>query len=790
MTARGSSSIGAWRALAGAALLCASVAQAGPIVEPFEISGSNDTVAVAASAAAGYTVLADTFQDRVEVRDVTSAVVREITRAQILALCPWMTLDGGPDGPAGVASTPTGNQVFILVHDDTTPADGLGSDAILRWNQPSNTLTLHQRLDLFHRGDQTPVHATAHDRAILYVGSTNATGQGLIRAVVANANVGAGSVLATWNVPGPAGAPLRGLTIDRESHTIFVATDAAVYRAPLTNNFGVPPTWTLVTNVSGVRSLAYSDAYGPDAARGLYVLRTSPAAACSIEFVPAALALSGSGVPFFTYASSTATWHALAARGDGRMVIGLDEDAAILRDDADTLPDFAAWQLSEFQQVLAFSRGLVSPDGEPAGWVIDADTTPMQPRFHPATPDGAAWVVLMLIASEQLQNDALSQPQVRTILTRYAGLSPDNIRPSRTLDGIYRHWIDPLTGNAKPGWDPEFATLSTMKIVAAAGAAIRRYPDDPAIVKAASRIIFRVRNWDTYIRVNDRAMYFKGLGVGPDTTSGSRPFHEGLTFIDQAAQYGGASAQSAYSFWLNRAGLPSAAYLTGFPITSNASGAFEAAFVSLYAPLLTPSYRASPDWQTQVRNIRWNNAAWTDDWGPRFFTVFSAGTTRSDWGGYRADNLQTHPGDVTTFPSLMALSAFGDPNPSVGAYHAFRRGARQTFRTGASLLYRRSDIDRTYVPNSAGLPDVALGALALAELRQPGLIDQVLSGPYPRWEQCPTDLTGDGRIGIDDLYAVVVSPSDLNGDGLADATDAQCQGNWLRRNERRQMLQR
>lgn len=763
----------------------------GPVVEPVVIQGENDVAAVAGSVVGGYSAYGDSFQDVVEVRDINGAVVRTIAKSEIVALCPWMTLDGGPDGVGGLAMTASGTQLFVMVHDDSVPGDGLGSDAVLRWSQPANALTLFARADLFDRGDQFPHTSAVHDRAILYVGNNPPSGNGVIRAYLANAAVSSGSVLATWSLP--SNASVRGLSIDRESHTMFAASDSAIYRTALTNNFATPPSWALVANITGVRGLAMADAYGASANRGLYVLRTSGSAASSIEFIPTGLALGGSGVPFFNYASSQAMWHSIAARGDGKLVVGADEDAVVIRDDAETSLSFEAWQLDEFQQVLLFSRGLISPDGEPAGWVIDGDTVPMQARFHPATPDGAAWVVFMLLTADEMLGDALAQAQVRSILTRYGGLASDNIKPSRTFDGIFRHWIDPLTGATKPGWDPEFATLSTMKIVAAAARAMRYYPDDPVIAKAASRIIFRTRNWDAYIRASDRALYFKGLAAGPDTNSGARPFHEGIIFVDEAGAYGGAASQSAFTFWLNRAGLPSASYLSGFPITSTGNGVFEPAFISVYPALLMPSYRASSGpglWQAQVRNVRWSNAAWTDDFGARFATVFSAGTTRSDWGGYNADNLQTHPGDVTTFTSMMGLSALGDANASVGAYHAYRRGARQAFRTGASILYRRSDVDRTYLPNSAGLPDVCLGALALAELMRPGLIDSVLATEYPKFEICPTDLNGDSRVGVDDVYAINASVSDINGDGVSDGVDVACQMNWVRRWERRSLLAR
>ena len=138
----------------------------------------------------------------------------------------------------------------------------------------------------------------------------------------------------------------------------------------------------------------------------------------------------------------------------------------------------------------------------------------------------------------------------------------------------------------------------------------------------------------------------------------------------------------------------------------------------------------------------------------------------------------------------MGLSALGDAEPAWGAYHAYRRGARQTFRTGASILDRRSDIDRTYLPNSAGLPDVALGALGLAELIAPGTAATVLAAPYVPQEMSPTDVNFDSRLSMDDVHAVQLIPSDLNGDALSNQSDVVAQMNWFRRREQRDLLDR
>src|ERR1051325_780872 len=295
--------------------------------------------------------------------------------------------------------------------------------------------------------------------------------------------------------------------------------------------------------------------------------------------------------------------------------------------------------------------------------------------------------------------------------------------------------------------------MSTMKIVLAAARAAAYYPDDASIQASAHAIICGVHNWDSYFTGD--AMYLKALaGGGPDTSSAAAPFHEGMIFVEQAARYGGASSQTVYSHWLERSPWPTNAIVSGRPLTGQGGG-FLPAFVTLYELLTMSDYRNSPAWQTQVLNLRLSNAAWTDDNGPKFNTVFSAGTTASQWGGYHADSLGSHPGDVTTFTSLLALCAGtgaggGSAAEAVGAYNAYRRGARETFQTGASFLYRRSNVDQSYTPNSAGVPDVALGALGLAALIQPGAVAAVLTGAYPNCSACGSvDFNCDGDIGTD-----------------------------------------
>jgi hypothetical protein len=753
-------------------------AVAGPVTSPWAVGGPDDTAGVAASALSGWYATADSFEDSVEVRDVNQTLIHTVTRADMLGFFPWMNLDGGPDGPGALALSDSGRLLFIGVHDDTTAGDGGPSDGILRYDTQTGDLSLFARLEIFDQGSAWPHNALAHYKGLLYAGV-----QGAVKVYRAGMNDRAGVLLSTNTAPGT--AMVHGLAVDRGGSFLYGSWNDQVFRAPIT---GSTLSFTLVgAGVSNIRALAYSDTYGGPSNAGMYVLEATGSPAFSrVWYATPAMARGQASWAPTTYLVQPATeWHDLCATADGKMLAGADEDAVLIRDTSDILMPYDAWKADEFAQVVAFGRGLIAPDaGELSGMVIDADTVLGTARFHPATPDGACWTILLLLMNDHINGDPAAQGQVRTILQRYAGLASDGRGPERTADGIYRHWIDPRTAGAASGWDLEFATMSTMKIVLAAARAGAYYPQDASIQASARAIICGVRNWDAYF-TSGGALYLKALpGGGPDTSVAGTPFNEGMIFAREAAEYGGAAARTAWSNWLNRSLWPTGAMVTGRQVTGQSAGSFLPAFVSLYELLTLGEYRASAAWQTQVLNLRLSNAAWTDDNGPKFNTVFSAGTTEGQWGGYHADSLSNHPGDVGTFTSLLAFCAGtggggGSTAEAVAAYNAYRRGAREAFQTGARLLYRRSNVDQNYTPDSAGLPDVALGALGLAELLSPGSVAAVLTGGYPSCSPCGSpDFDGDGDIGTDadiEAFFACLSGSccgtcdphgaDFNGDG-------------------------
>ncbi len=738
---------------------------AAPVTEAWASENSTPTAAVAAAQLSGWYATAETVNDTIEIRDIRQELIRQISRAEISVHVPWMTLDSSSDGPRAITWTDSGRSLFIVVSDDQASVDGLGSDAVLRYDTTTDELTRFTRAEIGDGTGQTP--AVIHYKGQLWV----STQGGGIRVYSAQRNDVNGSLEYEWSLPGSDVA--HGMCVSRSLGLLFVVSDSMLYRVDLAQPFAVAEQVGPVTRGRGV---AYSSHYGQAWHEGVYVVEGADTGEeARVLQVPRFQATGLLPYSPMEHVVSEEDLHEIASTACGRFLIASETGPVLLAESDDDRLDYESWVRDEFDQVVMFAQGLVAPDGEPAGWVTDADVQAGSTRFHPPTPDGAAWVVMLHIAKDFIAGDQGSKDLVRTILQRYSGMMPDGISPQLTTDGIMRHWYDPFTGNANPGWSTEYATLSTMLMVMSADRARRFYSDDPSIVEYADEIINRVDDWESYIQPGSNAMYFRAISSGgPDFGTASGPFHEGVMFIEQAAMYG--QGDAALEYWLDRSVLPQSEYVAGLPVTSNWPGNHLPAFVSLYPWIAQSGFRSNPAWESHIRNELASHGAWTDDNAPRYMTVFSAGTTRSDWGGYHADSLSDHPGDVTTFPSLMAYSSLGDTAASVGAYHAYRHDARQEFATGASILYRKSDVDHGYVTPDAGLPDVVIGALGLAELIIPGTASAVLATAYQ--PECPADLAEpQGSLNFLDISAFLDAYA--SGDSAADIAAPFGQLNFL-----------
>jgi hypothetical protein len=711
-----------------AAVGVAAACSAAPVGTPWPSPGGAGPKLAASAGLGGLWATSDGLT--VEVRDVRQGVRLSRAASELASVIPGLEPAAARIGR--LCFSESGRLLFVTILRPANGEPGVARfEDVVRIDTDVGAFSLFGSSTIATDRGSLPPLALAHSGGRLHIGSIGGLSE---RWAQRNdlSGTSAGTIVTQT------GVSVTGVAFDRVGGFLFAA-DANGVLFRLSPSGGSP---TPLGNIgTGVCSAAFSEHFGGAANAGLYLGYLDG----RVRFVSAAAARGSPPIVSSDYETGAgAQW--VSAGADGSLLIGDDNGVRHVTDSTDPRLGFEPWLADEVHQQIAFAKGLISPSGEPAGWVIDGDVAAGGTLFHPATPDGAAWVVLMLTAADELFDDPEARPLVRGVLKRYAGQAAGPA-PSRNADGIYRHWIDPITGGVKSGWDPEFATMSTMKIVAAAARAGEHFSQDAEIVSAARQICCSVHNWDAYVNPSARLMYLKGnAGTGPVGSSGSQPFHEGLIFMQEAAFYGSAPTASTYASWLNWSSMPGAAYITNRKVAASFNG-FTPAFISVYPALLVDDYRARADWRGQVANVSSAAAAWTDDNSPRWFTVFSAGTTKPEWGGYNADAINASPGNVATFTALCGLAGRADGlgvREATAAYQAYRTGARQSFRGGASLLYRRSNVDLAWAPTDAGLPDVTMGGLGLAELLSPGLIDRVLARGLPVCGACRADVGKQG----------------------------------------------
>jgi DNA-binding beta-propeller fold protein YncE len=198
-----------------------------PITQAWPVEGPGDVVAVATPALAGWYAAANAAADSIEIRDINGVLSREITRAEMVGLLPWMSLGPGFDGPDALAWSDSGRLLFILVHDANPAPGAQPSDAILRYDAGTDTLTVFYRLELFDRDDEPPRLAAAHFKGRLYVGTYGFGGVGSIQVIQAGANAASGVLLGSANLP--SGTSVHGLAIDRANSFLYAASESSSF---------------------------------------------------------------------------------------------------------------------------------------------------------------------------------------------------------------------------------------------------------------------------------------------------------------------------------------------------------------------------------------------------------------------------------------------------------------------------------------------------------------------------------------------------------------------------------
>ena len=716
------------------------------VVEPWA-SENRGTRAVAVGAAALAGGYAAAFADgMVEVRDIRGGLLGALDTR-------------GFDPPAGdrrvlgLAWSDSSRLLFVATRTDASE-----DELIYRYDTEAGEVTRFATLDL--GGAPASPAALAFYRGELWVG---VRGGSIVALDATRDSIGPDPRVVRTIDATPAGV-VRSLAVDRDGRLLFAASANGLFRADLE---APDPALFRFDARETVVSLVSSPAFGADGQEGLVILQTEGGGSQSIELATYADARGQTG-RFRSRAYlelPRGGWSDVSATACGRVLGASTGGPIVVSDSGDARLGFEDWLGDEFGQVLAYTRALIREDG----WVLDGSPLAGEAAGPPATPDGALWAVLVLLTARDLDPEANADAEelVERVLVRYAGMAGDGASPARSADGLFEHWIDPSTGSVFGGFPQEYAVYSTMKIVLGADRARRAFPANRAIGEAASRIVCEVRAWASYFDENDGVFLIGEANGGPmDPGPRNRPFVEGILFAEQASAFAGPDADAVFDRWIDRDRWPAAEFIADRPVTGAVAGVFQPAFITVYPMLTMPAFRDDARWREHALNLFESFKAWTDDEGPRYATAFSAGGGLS---GYHADSLSNHPGDITHFPALMATGALGRTDGAVAAYHAYRRGARSDLAVGASMLVRRSDEAPAW-ESGVGLPDAAYGALVLAELISPGVIDRVVSMPLAD-VLCRGDLNDDRRVDAEDAYLWNAAPIDVNDDARADDRD-------------------
>ncbi|WP_234042050.1 Ig-like domain-containing protein [Persicirhabdus sediminis] len=706
--------------------------------------------AVAAAPYAGLYAHAERVSNSVVINDIDGNELARIDAAAMKQAAPWLDFSGDDYGPAGMAFTASGRQLFItLIGSPSSSNGGEPKDAILAYNHNLNELRLFAQVDLADELMYDIGVPVCHVGGELFVG----TQDNQVLRYLAQMNDVEGTFVESINVAGANG--VTGLTADIANDQLYVSTQTVLSRLDLTNDSELVA--QTLMSCPTTKAITFARVFGAEGDEGLYLLQMNG----DIQVVPMADLQAGGEITNQQVYESTGTSLSIdiSATACGRLMLA-STAPYIISAAADERMDFDSWLADEFNQYINLAKTLCWPDGEPEGWVIDAQVRDGRNRFHPPSTDTASWAVLMLMLADELNGDDDAEQLVEKILVRWAGLAADGIVAETTPDGEFHHWYDKDTG--APTWsgdDPFTNPFSTQKIVVAALRAGEYYSSNERIVAAVQSIIGRQKNKREYV-------FSRGMcgpladDLGPRNNGGWGPGVENHGYAELMAALDPMTAHSFEYYWRDRENNQYDHYLADEPILHSG----HAAFIGMYPRQLMTVWRNDPLWKQDFSNTLASFNAWTDDNAPAYLTVFSAGVNTS---GYNADDLNRHPDTVSHFPALLGFSML-DQNtiPAVAAYMAYRDGRRQllsgsdAFPNGANIVTRYSNEVPSFVMGDIALPDSAFAMFGLAELLEPGVVDRVFARETYKDLSVGTGVSGEVELDYSELISRRVLGSD------------------------------
>lgn len=408
---------------------------------------------------------------------------------------------------------------------------------------------------------------------------------------------------------------------------------------------------------------------------------------------------------------------------------------------------------------------------QPSGLVRDSLVlNPAASSFHPATPDAAGFALLSLAAFDHLETLPNADQRVVDILRAYTGATP-GVTPERSPDGHYIHFMDIVDGSDPPGWDDSYSPIGSALIVAGAQFARNHFAttDSPlaAEIDTLTNTLTNSIDFNAAIHPSlDGRVYLDMTSSGGGAGGAVQPWNEYQLVVSLALRQQGNNdrAVAVRRDWLNALEAPKSFY-SGIATLTDSPGSFAPAFWVQQAQFFNGDFREDRMFQALFRNQRSVDQLYSEDVLEEAFRYgLTAGVSP---GGYTADRLFNHPGEVF---SPEAVAAWGDLETLLEFAESQPPTSDPRYRYG---LVRESDDQPGWIPNDAGLVDHLFLLFGLVEsLDTDFFADRVFSALQKG------DFNFDGLVNAAD-YTVwrdtAGTTSDLSADadldGDIDATD-------------------
>lgn len=413
---------------------------------------------------------------------------------------------------------------------------------------------------------------------------------------------------------------------------------------------------------------------------------------------------------------------------------------------------------------------------QPSGLVRDSLTlSPSDAPFHPATPDAAGFALLGVCALDHLGVIENAEETAQFIIESHAGHTP-GVKPERTADGHWRHFMDVETGAfAGGGWEPAFTTIGSALLVTGAQFARNHFATNAEIAALAEEVT-ATTSFDAAIMsdpVVDGRIYLSMLeeGGGDDTFGYASPWNEFMLVVSLALREpDNQSALQAAELWLTSSNLPTIAY-EGIETLTDDPMAFAPAFWVQQMHFFNADFVTNAGFETFFENQQLADQ------------MYSASVLRQEYrygltagvvpGGYHADRI----GDHNCVFSPEAVAAWGDLQNLAKFYKDQSPRCDPRHRYG---LVRVSTKQPSWIPFDTGLVDHLFLLFGLVESieplffiqRLPGQIDADGDGIADRFDNCPlVSNPTQADCNADGTGDACVNPGDFNGDGIVDLTD-------------------